>query len=234
LRFYCYEHRDGKVYLFFNEHPHKAIDGQVTILNGTYRSMEEYDAMQNKVDTYVIKHNRFQLSLEPGEMKILIPKEQSDGAVNRLVRTKVQPVCCDWTVSLQEAGTAQGFEEKLVLKAGDSLPNMNGKGYFSDFSGTYRYEGGFHLEEKSIGSCMLYLPRFGDCAQIYVNNRAVGMLLASPGRLDISEWIRPGENQLTIEITNTLVWKVRDGASTHLQVEPTGMTMQPVLEFYQA
>ena len=42
-----------------------------------------------------------------------------------------------------------------------------------------------------------------------------------------------GKNMLCMEVTTTLVWERKDGASTHLQISPTGLWEAPVLEEYE-
>lgn len=233
LRFYCYQQEDGKVYLFFNENPYEAIDINITIDVGEYSAMEEYDARVNESVTYRMNQNKFQLKLEPGQLRIMLPSKKNIKAGKLLKCIMTQKLDCDWRVSLKAAGSEGNFEEKLLLKAGENLPNMNGAQYFNDFSGTYRYEGCLELGEQSFEQCMLYLPKFGDCAEVFINKKEVGSLLGSPDRIDVTKFIQKGNNQLIIEVTNTLVWRLKDGASTHLQVHATGMTMSPVLEYYR-
>lgn len=233
LRFYCYEQEDGKVYLFFNEDPFDAIDIKVAIEDGEYLAIEEYDPMRNQSQKFSIHQNKFRLFLEPGQLRIFIPKKTSIGAVEMPICISTEEILCDWNVSVRESGRGTFFEKIMILKSSDGLPNMNGPKYFSGFSGTYRYEGGFELKQKNVQQCMLYLPRFGDCVEIYLNDKEVGMMLANPDRIDITSFLKEGFNKLRIEVTNTLVWKLRDGASTQMKVDATGMTKAPILEFYE-
>ena len=87
--------------------------------------------------------------------------------------------------------------------------------------------------ENVTGRQILYLPEFGDSAQIWVNEKNPVTLLRSPARADVTEDLITGHNRLRIEITNTPVWKVKDPVSTHLQIGPTGMTQTPVLECWK-
>ncbi len=232
LRSYCYQQEDGRIFLLFNENTKESVDTNVTISKGEFTAMEEYDAMNNKITNYAIQHNTFRLYLEPGQMKILIP--------NRRKVLHKQPICvnrikinCEWRVLLKEAGRNTDFKERLILKADEKLPNMNGPKYFSHFSGTFRYEGRFELKEVKEKQCMLFLPKFGDCAKVSINDREAGMLLSSPDRIEVTKLLQKGNNILVIEVANTLVWRLRDGASTHMQLEATGLGEAPVLEFYE-
>lgn len=232
LRFLCYEQKDGRVYQFFNENHYEAVDTKIVIQSKQYLAIEEYDALNNQIHTYSLENNEFRLCLEPGQSRIFMPKKDGIDAQRMPVCMQILLVDCDWKVSLQEAGSDSGFEQKLVLKAEDELPNMNGPKYFSGFSGTYRYEGIFPLRKREERLCMLYMPKVGDCAEIFVNGKNAGMIISSPDRIDVTKLLQEGNNALVIEVTNTLVWRLRDGASTHMQLEATGMTQRPVLEFY--
>lgn len=97
------------------------------------------------------------------------------------------------------------------------------------FVGTYRYEGGFHMKTGEE-TYMLYIPHAGDTAQIFLNGKDLGYMANFPGRLDVTQALRDGENTVCIDVTTTPVWERRDGASTHLQIASAGMAAAPVLE----
>jgi len=73
-------------------------------------------------------------------------------------------------------------------------------------------------------------PRISDCARLEINGHDAGMLLGSPFRREVTDLVASGENRITVIGCNTLVWQLRDGASTHLPVQPTGITRPPLLE----
>lgn len=232
LRFLCYEHKDGKVYLFFNENPYQAVNTEILINKGNYCALSEYDGVRNELHTYSMENNKFTLYLEPGQSKILIPERDSDNVTKRPVFLDSFVIKSDWRVSLKEAGS-DTFEEKLLLKAGEKLPNMNGPEYFSSFSGTYRYEGCFKLKKQGDYRYMLYLPKVGDCGELFINGREAGMILSGTDRIDITGLLKEGENAITVQVANTLVWKLKDGASAYMQVAATGLLKEPILEIYR-
>lgn len=232
LRFYCYEQEDGRVYVFFNENPSRAVKTEITVNNGTYGALSEYDGLRNELHTYPLEDNRFTLYLEPGQSKILMPGTDLSNVTKRPVLADSLIIKSDWEVSLKEAGSGF-FEKKRLLRAGEKLPNMNGPKHFPRFSGTYRYEGNLEIQKDGKNRYMLYLPKVGDCAEIFVNGREAGMILSSPDRIDVTRLLQEGGNKLVIDVANTLVWKLRDGASTHMQVEAAGLLKEPVLEIYR-
>ncbi|MFV0504930.1 MAG: hypothetical protein ACK5LT_13340 [Lachnospirales bacterium] len=231
LRTYCYEHRDGRVHLFFNESFSKREEFEFTFNLGEYDSVIEYDPMINKCQKIKIINNTYSLALEPGEFKVLIPSKEDAGSkkVNKLIGQ--EEINCQWNVALLNA---QGiFEEKLKLNPEDGLPNMNGKDYFSDYTGVYKYTGYVNVDKKENLVYKLLFPKFGDCAEVYINGVNMGKLLSSPKRINVTDEIIFGTNELIVEITNTLVWSIKDGASTHMQVDATGLSENPILEMYK-
>ncbi len=65
-----------------------------------------------------------------------------------------------------------------------------------------------------------------------LNGEDLGYLAGFPAKVEITDALLDGENHLEIKVDTTLVWKLKDGASTHLQVSATGITEAPVIETY--
>lgn len=233
LRFYCYKQESEKVYLFFNEDPIHAVDTKVLIKSGVFSSIIEYNAITNKTSKYRINDNVFSLRLEPGQLRIFIPKEEMTSSCKMPECIDSKEIICDWKVSLLETGNDKEFEEKMIIRATEHLPNMNGPRLFSEFSGLIRYEGVFYANKIKGIKNRLYLSEIGDCAEITLNGINVGTILASPDRVDITYVLKDGENHLKIDVANTLVWKLRDGVSAFMQLKPTGMTANPIIEYYK-
>ena len=48
--------------------------------------------------------------------------------------------------------------------------------------------------------------------------------------VDVAGLIHRGENRIRVEVSNTLVWKLRDKKSARMQIKPTGIMETPVLK----
>ena len=233
LRFLSYKHNDGILYFFFNESVEKTVDTEVTINNGSYSQITGYDALNNRVRHYRLEQNRFRLVLEPGESTIFIlDNNLKDKAGIRPIRTGYTVIDCDWAVSVASNKDYPNFRKVLDIPKGAEMPNLNGPGYFPGFSGFYRYKGSFRINVEPGARFMLKFPKVNDCSVVFVNGTEAGFLIGSPDRLDITEFVKPGVNELIVDVSNTLVWQVQDGASTQMQIEPTGITERPLLETY--
>ena len=110
------------------------------------------------------------------------------------------------------------------------LPNLNGPGYWPSFVGIYLYEGSFCHKKEEGKRYFLLFPEASDSICLRINGKDLGFLAGFPARMDITEALADGLNQIRVEVTTTLVWQLKDGASTHLQVPPSGMTQAPVLQ----
>ncbi len=244
LRFYCYIKEGCKVYYFFNESITEVINTSITIQHGRYTMVTEYNAMDNTAESFRVENQQLTLQLHPGEAKIFlfdenICSEQQINIYKQNCTVQKKRECkettqldLDWKVSISAAGKDMFFTEKLRIPAEGTLPNMNSKGYFTNFSGTFRYEGNMLLDKGKEDIYRLTLPRIGDTAEVFINGLSAGMILQNHGMLNITDFLISGNNHITIDVTNTLVWMIKDGASTHLQVDATGLLKAPVLQIY--
>jgi len=94
-----------------------------------------------------------------------------------------------------------------ILFVSDSTPvqlrswTKTGLAYFS---GTAIYEKTFSLSPAfSVGRVVLDLGKVSSVAKVQINGREAGTLIWSPYRLDITTFLKPGENRLRILVTNT-------------------------------
>ena len=139
----------------------------------------------------------------------------------------------DWQVSRADELHYGEFEPYTALKASGELPNMNGPRFDPTFSGFYRYDSSFAVKKEEGCRYWLTIPDGGDVAQVFVNGMDLGYIAGFPGRVEVTNALRDGENQLRIEWSTTLVWKRKDGASTHLQIYGTGLLAKPVLKCFE-
>ena len=234
LRFMAQEQDDCMVYMFFNENLTKRIQTTVqlnAITDNKKRKMHWYDPWTEAVETECIEGNCLPLSLEPGEAAFCVQmKAEDEGCATEKWSCAEQTVLdLDWKVSRADELHYGEFEVFAELSAGCELPNMNGPMFNPGFTGFYRYDGRFTAEKKEGCRYWLMIPDGGDTAQLFVNGKDLGYIAGFPGRAEVTEALKNGENEIRIEWSTTLVWKRKDGASTHLQVYGTGLLAAPVL-----
>jgi hypothetical protein len=71
------------------------------------------------------------------------------------------------------------------------------------FSGTATYQNSFNVEEGSVNKgVLLDLGEVRDVAEIFINGKSAGILWKKPYLADISKLVKPGINDISIEIVN--------------------------------
>ena len=95
---------------------------------------------------------------------------------------------------------------------------------FENKSGTVRYEGTMQLEKiDTERSIQLELGNTYETAEVFVNGHSEGVRICKPYRFHLTGLLREGENQLAVEVTNTLGTQMRDAISHYLPIEPFGV-----------
>jgi hypothetical protein len=102
--------------------------------------------------------------------------------------------------------------ELFDISAPDEIP---------EFAGIIRYRGTLRLDEA--GRAALDLGRVGQTARLWLNDVDLGIRICPPYRFDLSPAAKPGDNEILIEVANTLACKVRDRFSQFIQIPPSGL-----------
>lgn len=243
LRFCGVENEEGRIYMFFNEHITDKIDTEITFAGCGADTATIYDPWTNSSCAKQISKGEngdlaLHLVLEPGESCFVV-LEKTGREQSRLPQSKLpweasiikeEKLLLTWQVSRADELHYGQFEPVTTLLPSEELPNMNGPKFDPGFTGFYRYDGTFELEKKAGCRYVLKLPAGGDAVRVFVNGTDLGYLPGCPGRVDITDALAEDRhNRLRLEFTTTLVWKRKDGASTHLQLFGTGLLEPPVL-----
>ena len=106
----------------------------------------------------------------------------------------------------------------------EKLDLINSITGFENKSGTVRYEGTMQLEKiDTERSIQLELGNTYETAEVFVNGHSEGVRICKPYRFHLTGHLREGENQLAVEVTNTLGTQMRDAISHYLPIEPFGV-----------
>lgn len=96
-----------------------------------------------------------------------------------------------------------GAPESIVF---DKLTpwNENSQEAIKHFSGTATYRKTFSLDAKqAAGLVRLALGELKHVAEVRVNGKDLGVLWTNPWTVDLTGVVKPGRNQLEIDVTNT-------------------------------
>ena len=118
-------------------------------------------------------------------------------------------------------GNSEIFEP---YKTTDKLFNITGRGEMPRFSGHIKYETELALPKQD---CLIDLGFVGEVAELYLNGEYMGTRQIPPYGFDIPKDCIKDTNKLTVIVSNHNGYAVRDGFSSFMLFEPSGI-MGPV------
>ena len=112
-----------------------------------------------------------------------------------------------------------------LFKDGVKAADLPGTAVTPGFSGKIKYTCRF---DKPIGVCGIDLGRVGQISRLYCNGKDCGIRLCPPYGYDLSDKLTEGENEIVIEVSNTLANAVRDPFSAFLPIPRSGLCSAPL------
>ena len=106
-----------------------------------------------------------------------------------------------WTLSFPPGWGAPPQLALAQFAPWRALPGVSAEG--RAFSGTASYMAAWTLPERIPSPLLLDLGEVRDFARVYVNGREAAALWAAPYRCDVAPFVRPGENEIRVEVTST-------------------------------
>ncbi len=167
------------------------------------------------------------LQFEPGQSLFVIfrkpmPANASEG-VNFPVSNLVATVDGDWRVSFDPSLGGPG---EVIFEGLENWIQREEEG-IKHYSGTARYAKSFTQSQIDPGlRYYLELGDVSDIARIKLNDIDLGALWTNPWRIEITDSLMLGENQLEIDVTNTWVNRIVGDASLP-EIERIAWTIFP-------
>ncbi len=109
--------------------------------------------------------------------------------------------------------------EKVSVK---DLPAFSASEDMTEFSGKIRYTGRFNYKQDS-GLKGIDLGEVGMTAHVWLNGNDLGLRICPPYRYDIEKYLKEGENEIVIEVSNTLANAVYDRFTAFLSIPASGL-----------
>ena len=125
----------------------------------------------------------------------------------------------NWNISFANALSYPNFSSEMAL---DKLKNISLIDEYEDKTGTIKYKSVFDYSGNSK-DVILNLGEVYEVAEVFINGKSAGVKMCPPYRYDISDLIKRGKNEISVEVTNTLGNENRDGLSQYLAIEPFGI-----------
>ena len=223
LRICRYSAGDSEIFMFVNESTAEPVKTGVTLAGlEAVREGVLLDLLNDDCALVSLSGGRLELELAPYQSVIAV--FEKNGEVPALPRKKVW--ACAEGADLRfraEAAPADDMENYAPVAEGDradGLFNMTSADRDPGFSGRIRYTAAFEGRRESLA---LDLGEVGQTARLWLNGRDLGVRVCPPYRYDLTDALRDGENELVIEVSNTLANTVRDGFSAFMAIPATGL-----------
>lgn len=232
LTTYHYMQPDGDIFLLFNENPVKSL--KTTISISCDKNLVVYDAFSNQLRALSAcrKEGKMQadICLSPYESMVILAaddwegypvEEEWKGTVQKSVELKGA-----WKLSFGDAKSyspaleTSGFQS---LGEREELVPLSCEPEFMDKTGTLRYEKSFTWEKKPESRIFLNLGEVYETAEVFLNNKSMGVCICPPYRMEITDGLTEGRNDLMIEVTNTLGNENKEFMSHYTPIEPFGL-----------
>ena len=109
----------------------------------------------------------------------------------------------DWTVSFQSDDTHRGPQEPMVFEQLTDF-SLSTDECLKYYSGEAVYRRTFHMEPAAEGKRLFFeVENVGVMARVVVNGKVCGTLWTAPYRVDVTDALVEGENNIEITVVNT-------------------------------
>jgi len=114
----------------------------------------------------------------------------------------------EWHLHFKEGGPHLPADRQLpILQPWTAFVNDSAT---QSFSGTAVYSTTFHLDSKNAKDYLLQLGSVYESARVFINGREVGILWSIPYETRIGQFLRPGQNTISIEVANLMANRIRN------------------------
>lgn len=215
---------DGQIdmYMFVNESIIKPAKVRIT-LNTLQRDKGVYlNLLNDAVYKIHAQDGEISLDLAPYESCLIVFGEENDSFSQKKEYDRAIVPDFNFRVEIARADNMESFtlfDEAVKNGAPINITALNN---LPDFSGIIRYTTRFcgaDLKDKSVALDL------GDCdnvAEVYLNGKYLGMRLCKPYVFDFQDNVLE-ENELVIDVSNTLANKVQDYFSQFMVLKRAGL-----------
>ncbi len=150
------------------------------------------------------------VQLLPGEAMILQAVHSSDISINpwryQGEEASSQELEGPWSLEFTAGGPELPESQNLQeIKPWTSLGNEEAE----HFSGQGLYKSQFTLDKKENQKYILDLGKVHESAKVWINGQEAGYAWSIPYRLNVTEFLKNGENEIQIEVANLMANRIR-------------------------
>ncbi len=219
ITFYHYK-KDNDIYVLLNESATEKFQGSISLPENDLVYFDGYSGEYYAAE----KNNEGEILLElnPGEL-VMLAAGVKPTVNKRHIPDEGIEISQDWKVDLikplEYPNSCETINMRELVEVSESHPT---------FSGIIRYEKNVNLADKPA-TCFLKAGQVDENMRVYVNEKEAGFVLAPPYQIDITDYVREGNNKLVIEVLTTpardqLVRDIPPFDFTYEAMDATGMT----------
>lgn len=229
LRYYHYQQQEQSIYMLFNE----SLLSDISIRFEDQKDFVVYNPVENRLESLAKTAGGYELTLLRGETLLLI---ESQGQLKPLKqRWAEQKSTSSLPLNHQEwqldvAGVGIGAAAKFPRKM-QQLPALGRGDGLEHFAGTLLYETEIEVSAEP-DQALLTIENANEIVTVYLNEEKVGTRISYPYQFELTEQLKPGKNQLRIEVVNNLGRYMQDFLSQYVNFEPLGLMGKVAIDFY--
>lgn len=230
LRYYRYAKDTAELFMFFNEDPSESVSTKIELPGAgpVWRYDPFADALSPEPRATTRARDRLSVDLElsPYESRILVVGEPpsclgGSRCLEPQPRTKrggELRIEKGWKLSFASALDYPSFSGGVEINRLIDISRMK-----PSFAGTIRYEAKLRVEPalaRDLAS--LELDEAYESVELWLNGVALGSRICPPYRFPVGDALKPGANDIRIEVTTNLAREQSDFFSGGLALEPVG------------
>lgn len=228
LRSCHYIDGDNDIYMLVNENITGNADCEVSFNQARSDRGICLDLLNDTFYRVELKDKKLSVSLMPNHSSIYIFGDVDFATLpNKRLWKNHKDADFNFKIELAGYENLDDFKTYKENVNSSELFNITSLDNMPDFSGRARYTANFIDTGCDIGIDLGNL--YGNACRLYLNGEDLGIRITEPYFYDLSGKIKNGENQLVIEISNTLANKMRDYFSSFMAIRPFGLLRSPRL-----
>jgi hypothetical protein len=154
---------------------------------------------------------KVRLQIQPGEALILKATTDVNKGLSKwnYVETSASAITLnnEWKLHFVTGGPQMPADKTMKqLQPWTSLTNDTTT---QNFSGTAVYSTTFNLPVKQASDYILQLGKVDESARVFINGKEVGLLWSIPFQARVGQYLKQGENTISIEVANLMANRIR-------------------------
>ena len=211
---------DSDIYMLVNESITDAIEFTATFSSAKAKTGTLHDFGSGESYSVTLDENgSVRIRLEKYQSLVLVLDGDASSYPMYTISAPTGELKCDFKIETAPHNDINNFTVFTEKVSSDSLPNVTGRNGIPSFSGIMRYT----AKIDSLKAEKLYLSEVGSSAEVWLNGKNLGIRYSYPYVFDVKDAARDGENELIIEVSNTLANTVKDYFSKFLTIPRSGL-----------